>query len=206
MRPGLVREARVASSAPSRRARRRWPSDSPRSSTRSRTPSTAGSTARRRTPAASPGHPPSSCTSPASNRSARTRPRAWRTGSCSATRTCSRPRSGTSTTWATDQPEVEALAWSRRYDLTFLTAADIPWEDDGTRNSDAQRQDMQRRFEEVLALRPEPVIEVRGSVEERTRTAIVAIERVLGLRPPQPSVLASGTSAAGSSVSGPGSE
>jgi HTH-type transcriptional repressor of NAD biosynthesis genes len=102
--------------------------------------------------------------------------------------------------------EVEALAWSRRYDLTFVTAADIPWEDDGTRNSDAQRQRMQRRFEELLAFRPEPVIEVRGSVEERTRTAILAIERVLGLRPPQPSVVASRTSLSGASVSGPGSE
>jgi NadR type nicotinamide-nucleotide adenylyltransferase len=104
--------------------------------------------------------------------------------------------------------EVEALAWSRRYDLTILTAADIPWEDDGTRNSDAQRQAMQRRFEDVLALRPEPVIEVRGSIDDRARTAIDAIERVLQLRPPQPSEMTSVAPTAGASVatSGSGSE
>jgi NadR type nicotinamide-nucleotide adenylyltransferase len=103
-------------------------------------------------------------------------------------------------------PEVEALAWSRGYDLTFLTAADIPWEDDGTRNSDAQRQRMQRRFEEELARRPEPVIELRGTVEERMGTAVEAIERVLGIRPPQSSAAAAGSTADGASGSGSGTE
>ena len=32
-------------------------------------------------------------------------------------------------------PEVEAIARSRTYDLTFLTADDFPWVDDGTRAS-----------------------------------------------------------------------
>ena len=103
MRPRLVREARVA---PRRRVDGHDDADRatrPGASTRSRTPSTGGSTAPRRTPAASPGHPPSSCTSRASSRRSRTRPRASRTGSCSATRTCSRPRSGTSSTWAIDR-------------------------------------------------------------------------------------------------------
>lgn len=81
-------------------------------------------------------------------------------------------------------PEVEAIAWSRRYDLTFLTAADFPWVDDGSRDSDAARQRMQRRFEADLSRRPEPVMELCGTVEERTRTAVRAIERVLDLRPP----------------------
>jgi HTH-type transcriptional repressor of NAD biosynthesis genes len=111
-------------------------------------------------------------------------------------------------------PAVVALAWSRRYDLTLLTAADIPWVDDGTRNSDAVRQRMQLRFEEELRSRPEPIVEVRGSLEERTRTAIEAIDRTLGLRPgdvprapaadaPQPSTAGIGSSAGGS---GSGSE
>ena len=32
-------------------------------------------------------------------------------------------------------PEVEAIAWARRYDLTFLTADDFPWVEDGDRTS-----------------------------------------------------------------------
>ena len=105
-------------------------------------------------------------------------------------------------------PETVALAWSRRYDLTFLTATDIPWEDDGTRNSDAVRQRMHVRFEEELRRRPEPIVELRGSLEERTRTAVEAIDRVLGFRPgdvetdaarpPQPSAAVIGSSATGS--------
>ena len=69
----------------------------------------------------------------------------------------------------------------RRYDLTFLTAADFPWVDDGYRNSDEVRQRMQRRFEDEVARLPEPVVELRGSLDERTRTAVVAIEHILGL-------------------------
>lgn len=80
-------------------------------------------------------------------------------------------------------PEVEAIARARCYDLTFLTAADIPWVQDGDRNSDEVRQRMQRRFETEIAKRPEPVIELRGSLETRLATALTAIEQHLGLRP-----------------------
>jgi nicotinamide riboside kinase len=81
-------------------------------------------------------------------------------------------------------PEVEAIARSRTYDLTFLTAADFGWVQDGYRTSDEARQRMQRRFEAELAARPEPVVELRGSVEHRTATAVQAIVRHLDLRPP----------------------
>ena len=80
-------------------------------------------------------------------------------------------------------PAVEAIARSKRYDLTLLTAADFPWVQDGFRNSDEARQRMQRRFEAELAGRPEPVVELRGSIELRTATAVDAIERILGLVP-----------------------
>jgi NadR type nicotinamide-nucleotide adenylyltransferase len=86
----------------------------------------------------------------------------------------------------TRAPEVEAIAWSRAYDLTFLTATDIPWVQDGDRNSDAVRRRMQRRFEAELARRPEPVVELRGPVAERMTTALAAIDTHLGLRPPEP--------------------
>jgi NadR type nicotinamide-nucleotide adenylyltransferase len=108
--------------------------------------------------------------------------------------------------------EVLTLARSRRYDLTLLTAADIPWVDDGTRNSDTVRQRMQRRFEAELRRRPEPIVEVRGTLDERTRTAIAAIDRILGLRPGAvsraalPDAPQRSTAAIGSSASGSGSE
>jgi NadR type nicotinamide-nucleotide adenylyltransferase len=81
-------------------------------------------------------------------------------------------------------PEVEAIARERTYDLRFLTAADIPWVQDGDRNSDEVRQRMQRRFEAELRKRPEPVIELRGSLKQRLDTAVNAIDHHLGLRPP----------------------
>ena len=81
-------------------------------------------------------------------------------------------------------PEVEAIASSRTYDLTFLTADDFPWVDDGTRASADARSRMQLRFKEELASRPEPVIELCGSVEARLAAAVSAIETHLGLRPP----------------------
>ena len=83
-------------------------------------------------------------------------------------------------------PEVEAIGRARRYDLTLLAGAEIPWVQDGDRNSDAARQWMQRRFEEELAGRPEPVVEVRGPLGVRLAAAVDAIETHLGLRPPGP--------------------
>jgi NadR type nicotinamide-nucleotide adenylyltransferase len=80
-------------------------------------------------------------------------------------------------------PSVMEIARSRTYDLTFLTAADFPWVQDGTRNSDAVRQWMQRRFEAELAHRSEPVVELRGPLERRLGTALEAIETHLQLRP-----------------------
>jgi NadR type nicotinamide-nucleotide adenylyltransferase len=80
-------------------------------------------------------------------------------------------------------PEVEAIARARTYDLVLLTAADIPWVQDGDRNSDEVRQRMQRRFEEELRARPEPVVELRGTLEARLATAVDVIDRHLGLRP-----------------------
>ncbi len=80
-------------------------------------------------------------------------------------------------------PEVEAIARSRSYDLTFLTAADFPWVQDGYRNSDDVRQRMQHRFEAELRVRPDPVVELRGSIEERMAAASDEIERRFGLSP-----------------------
>lgn len=80
-------------------------------------------------------------------------------------------------------PEVEAIGWSRTYDLTLLAGADIPWVQDGDRNSDAARQWMQGRFATELARRPEPVVELCGPFDERMAAATNAIGKHLGLWP-----------------------
>ena len=50
------------------------------------------------------------------------------------------------------------------------------------------------RFSEVLRDRPEPVLELRGTLDERTATAVEAIDQHLGLRPAglEPAVAVSG--------------
>jgi NadR type nicotinamide-nucleotide adenylyltransferase len=83
-------------------------------------------------------------------------------------------------------PEVEAVASARRYDLTFLTAADFEWVQDGSRISDETRQRMQRRFEAELARRPGPVVTLSGSVQERTTTAVGTIHAMFGIEPVAP--------------------
>ena len=59
---------------------------------------------------------------------------------------------------------VEAVAASRSYDLTVLTADDIPFVQDGYRDGEHLRSWMTQRFRERIR---GPWIEVRGSVEER---------------------------------------
>jgi HTH-type transcriptional regulator, transcriptional repressor of NAD biosynthesis genes len=60
--------------------------------------------------------------------------------------------------------EVEAIAASRSYDLTVLTADDIPFVQDGFRDGEHIRSWMTQRFRERIR---GPWIEVRGSVDER---------------------------------------
>ena len=81
-------------------------------------------------------------------------------------------------------PDIAALGAARRYALTFLTADDFPWVDDGARFSPQTRAHMQAQFRALLATRPEPVIELTGSIAGREAQAVEAIERVLGLVPP----------------------
>ena len=78
---------------------------------------------------------------------------------------------------------VAATTWSDRYDLVFLTDADFPWIDDGTRNSPDVRRRMQARFVGELTARGRPFVTLSGSPEERLSTAERVIGEQLGLRP-----------------------
>ena len=75
-------------------------------------------------------------------------------------------------------PEVEALAASRQYSLYILTSDDIPFVQDGTRDGEAVRGWMTKRFRIELARRAEPWIEVAGSLPDRVATAASAIDAV----------------------------
>jgi HTH-type transcriptional regulator, transcriptional repressor of NAD biosynthesis genes len=72
-------------------------------------------------------------------------------------------------------PEVEQLAAARPYTAYVLTGAEIPFEDDGTRDSPHLRTVMQEQFRAKLGTRAEPWIEVAGDVATR----VAAVERFL---------------------------
>jgi nicotinamide riboside kinase len=80
-------------------------------------------------------------------------------------------------------PSVAAVSWSDRYDLVFLTDADFPWTDDGTRNSDEVRQHMQARFVDELEARGRPYVTLSGNVADRLTLAEAVIHDRLSLAP-----------------------
>jgi HTH-type transcriptional regulator, transcriptional repressor of NAD biosynthesis genes len=77
---------------------------------------------------------------------------------------------------------VERLAADRRYALHILTADDIPFVQDGTRDGEHIRGWMTQRLREVLAASGRGWLEVRGSRAERLDAAVRAID---ALGPPQ---------------------
>jgi len=63
--------------------------------------------------------------------------------------------------------------------LYVLTGDEIPFEQDGMRDGEHIRHDMQQRFRDVLAGQPVPWIEVRGGVPERVDAAASALAPLL---------------------------
>jgi HTH-type transcriptional regulator, transcriptional repressor of NAD biosynthesis genes len=74
---------------------------------------------------------------------------------------------------------VEAIARGRSYALYVLTLDDVPFIQDGLRDGEHLRGWMTERFRERLAERPEPVVEVSGTHEERLAAALAAIDALL---------------------------
>jgi HTH-type transcriptional repressor of NAD biosynthesis genes len=64
--------------------------------------------------------------------------------------------------------------------LYVLTGDEIPFVQDGMRDGEHIRHDMQQRFREVLAAQPVPWVEVRGSVQERV---VAVLPLIAVLRP-----------------------
>jgi HTH-type transcriptional regulator, transcriptional repressor of NAD biosynthesis genes len=78
-----------------------------------------------------------------------------------------------------DLPDSGAL-FSRRWSALYLLAGDeIAWEDDGTRDRQAERHWFQNRFRAALDARRVPVVSLEGSPEQRQAVAVAAIDRML---------------------------
>jgi NadR type nicotinamide-nucleotide adenylyltransferase len=76
----------------------------------------------------------------------------------------------------TRSKDVETLAAQRKYSLYIVTGDEIPWEQDGTRDSGHVRSSMHQKIIERLKEGKKPYIEIKGSREERLQKAIVAID------------------------------
>lgn len=66
-----------------------------------------------------------------------------------------------------------------RYDLYIVTAPDIPFEQDGTRDGEFIRQDMHRWFVEELKKHDLPYVIVRGTRRKRLMAATKKIDKIL---------------------------
>jgi len=76
-------------------------------------------------------------------------------------------------------PEVEALAARRTYALYILTADEVPFVQDGTRDGEHLRGWMTERFRQTLERRPDPWIEVHGDRARRLTAATARIDQLL---------------------------
>lgn len=78
----------------------------------------------------------------------------------------------------------EAERRGRRAALYLLCEADVPYAPDPQRcfPDEAERQRVARLWRDALVSRGLPFVEIRGEWEERERTAIAAVERVLAGR------------------------
>jgi NadR type nicotinamide-nucleotide adenylyltransferase len=82
----------------------------------------------------------------------------------------------------TTSDEVRRIADARSYALYILCGAEIPWEDDGTRDRGDRRAWFQRRFRDELIAQSKPFVEVTGSADERLAQACRAIDRLVAER------------------------
>lgn len=78
----------------------------------------------------------------------------------------------------TDPAILKSLA-SQKYDLQLLTYVDIPWEEDPQREHPDKREQLYEMYlKEVKAMKI-PFVEIRGERNERRKSAIEAIDKLL---------------------------
>lgn len=79
-------------------------------------------------------------------------------------------------------PMLEKYALQNTYDLYFLTFIDIPWEKDDLRDKPNEREKMFAHFKKALEDNNRPYVLVKGTKEERLKTAIKEINRLIKSR------------------------
>ncbi len=78
-------------------------------------------------------------------------------------------------------PAVLKHALKAHYDLYFLTYIDIPWVEDDLRDRPHQRESMFAKFKEPLDFYEKPYVILKGTLEERFKTAVEKIEELFKL-------------------------
>jgi NadR type nicotinamide-nucleotide adenylyltransferase len=76
---------------------------------------------------------------------------------------------------------VRALAANRTYDLTLLCDVDVPWVADPVRYRPADRDQFFSRCRAAFEEHRRPYVVIRGDWESRFRSAVAAVEGVIGL-------------------------
>ncbi len=76
-------------------------------------------------------------------------------------------------------PEILRSMTSRHYDLLLLTNIDVPWEDDPLREHPGKREYFWNLYKKEAANSNTPVVEISGPKEERRKTAVIAIEKII---------------------------
>lgn len=76
-------------------------------------------------------------------------------------------------------PELDKYAVKNQYDLYLLTDIDTPWEADDLRDRPDQREEMFAAFENALIRNERPYIKLSGSIKNRLKLAIEAIDKLL---------------------------
>jgi NadR type nicotinamide-nucleotide adenylyltransferase len=81
--------------------------------------------------------------------------------------------------YGTCDPEIINALHKRQYDLHLLTYIDIPWEDDPQREHPHLREQLYTLYKSELEKLNIPFIEIRGTEQARTSSAIKAICSIL---------------------------
>jgi NadR type nicotinamide-nucleotide adenylyltransferase len=76
-------------------------------------------------------------------------------------------------------PEILENIKTRKYDLYLLTYVDVPWQEDPQREHPHKRQELYDCYLQEMKAQTVPFVEIRGEREERRKSAIEAIDKVL---------------------------
>lgn len=76
-------------------------------------------------------------------------------------------------------PEILRTITTRKYDLYLLTYVDIPWEADPLREHPGERERLFEIYRNEMVNQSVPFIEIRGERDERRKTAVEAVQKLL---------------------------